>query len=33
MEGYFMLNIQDLHVPVSCDIKYIIYIYSVKKKA
>lgn len=33
MKGYFMLNIQDLHVPVSCDIKYIIYIYSVKKKS
>lgn len=32
MEGYFMLNIQDLHVPVLCDIKYIICIYSVKKK-
>lgn len=27
-----MLDIQDLHVPVSCDIKYIICIYSVKKK-
>lgn len=27
-----MLNIQDLHVPVLCDIKYIICIYSVKKK-
>lgn len=33
MKGYFMLNIQDLHVPVLCDINYIIYIYSVKKKA
>lgn len=27
-----MLNKQDLHVPVLCDINYIIYIYSVKKK-
>lgn len=33
MEGYFMLNIQDLHVPVLCDIKYIICIYSLKKKS